>query len=106
MEGTLVCIHNHQSHFDPLINIGRQDISSFVNFSHLSNLAVKNDFLVDGYLSQSSSLLNLGILEIYENKEYESDQKVMELNKLKNILLPNTMGEIFKILVLKFKFVF
>ena len=101
MEGTLVCIHNHQSHFDPLINIGRQDISSFVNFSHLSNLAVKNDFLVDGYLSQSSSLLNLGILEIYENKEYESDQKVMELNKLKNILLPNTMGEIFKILVLK-----
>ena len=101
MEGTLVCIHNHQSHFDPLINIGRQDISSFVNFSHLSNLAVKNDFLVDGYLSQSSSLLNLGILEIYENKEYESNQKVMELNKLKNILLPNTMGEIFKILVLK-----
>ena len=101
MEGTLVCIHNHQSHFDPLINIGRQDISSFVNFSHLSNLAVKNDFLVDGYLSQSSSLLNLGILEIYENKEYKSDQKVIELNKLKNILLPNTMGEIFKVLVLK-----
>ena len=101
MEGTLVCIHNHQSHFDPLINVGRQDISSFVNFSHLSNLATKNDFLVDGYLSQSSSLLNLGILEIYENKEYKSDQKVIELNKLKNILLPNTMGEIFKVLVLK-----
>ena len=101
MEGTLVCIHNHQSHFDPLINVGRQDISSFVNFSHLSNLAEKNDFLVDGYLSQSSSLLNLGILEIYENKEYKSDQKVIELNKLKNILLPNTMGEIFKVLVLK-----
>ncbi len=101
MEGTLVCIHNHQSHFDPLINVGKQDISSFVNFSHLSNLATKNDFLVDGYLSQSSSLLNLGILEIYENKEYKSDQKVIELNKLKNILLPNTMGEIFKVLVLK-----
>tara|TARA_Y100000590_G_scaffold286981_1_gene323002 strand:+ start:121179 stop:122303 length:1125 start_codon:yes stop_codon:yes gene_type:complete len=100
-DGTLVCIHNHQSNFNPLANIGKQDISSFVNFSHLSNLAIKNNFLVDGYLSQSSFLLNLGILDIYENKEYDVNQKLIELNKLKNILLPNTMGEIFKVLILK-----
>ena len=100
MEGTLVCIHNHQPNFDPLINIGSQDISSFVNFSHISNLAVKNGLTVDGYLPQSSLLLNLGILEIFETKDYRADKKVDELNKLKNILLPNTMGEIFKILVL------
>ena len=36
-EGTLVCIHKHKSNFDPLSNIGNQDISSFVNFSHLKN---------------------------------------------------------------------
>tara|TARA_B100000427_G_scaffold328182_1_gene340669 strand:- start:2175 stop:3308 length:1134 start_codon:yes stop_codon:yes gene_type:complete len=100
MEGTLVCINNHQSHFEPLKNIGNQDISSFVNFSHLSTLAEKNGLSIDGYLSQSSFLLNLGILEIFESKEYRSGEKVDELNKLKNILLPNTMGEIFKILVL------
>ncbi|MEC8996486.1 MAG: SAM-dependent methyltransferase [Pseudomonadota bacterium] len=100
MEGTLVCIHNHQPNFDPLINIGSQDISSFVNFSHISNLAVKNGLTVDGYLPQSSLLLNLGILEIFETKDYRADKKVDELNKLKNILLPNTMGEIFKTLVL------
>ncbi len=100
MEGTLVCIHNHQPNFDPLINIGSQDISSFVNFSHISNLAVKNGLTVDGYLPQSSLLLNLGILEIFESKDYRADEKVDELNKLKNILLPNTMGEIFKTLVL------
>tara|TARA_B100000029_G_scaffold169964_1_gene166239 strand:- start:1749 stop:2870 length:1122 start_codon:yes stop_codon:yes gene_type:complete len=100
-EGTLVCINNHQSNFNPLKNIGKQDISSFVNFSYLASLASENNFLVDGYLSQSSFLLNLGILNIYDNKEYDSNQKIIELNKLKNILLPNTMGEIFKVLVLK-----
>ena len=34
-DGTLICIHEHKSNFDPLSNIGNQDISSFVNFSHL-----------------------------------------------------------------------
>jgi SAM-dependent MidA family methyltransferase len=45
--------------------------------------------------------VNLGILDLLENKKYDDDEKVIELNRLKNILLPNTMGEIFKVLVLK-----
>ncbi len=31
-EGTLVCVHNHQPNFEPMVNIGEQDLSSFVNF--------------------------------------------------------------------------
>ena len=100
-DGTLVCMHNHTPNFNPLINIGRQDISTFVNFTHISNIAKSLNLLVDGYISQSSFLINLGILNIFEEKKYSEEQKIIELNRLKNLLLPNTMGEIFKVLVLK-----
>ena len=100
-DGTLVCIHQHKSNFDPLSNIGNQDISSFVNFSHLKNLSVNTDLTVSGFLSQSSFLINLNILEIYQSKEYDDDEALIESNKLKNILLPNTMGELFKVLVMQ-----
>ena len=100
-DGTLVCIHQHKSNFDPLSNIGNQDISSFVNFSHLKNLSVNTDLTVSGYLSQSSFLINLNILGIYQSKEYDGDEALIESNKLKNILLPNTMGELFKVLVMQ-----
>ena len=100
-DGTLVCIHEHKSNFDPLSNIGNQDISSFVNFSHLKNLSFNTDLTVSGFLSQSSFLINLNILEIHQSKNYGDDEALIESNKLKNILLPNTMGELFKVLVMQ-----
>jgi len=100
-EGTLVCVHNHQSNFDPMINIGEQDLSSFVNFSHLSNICSNLNIDVDGYLAQSNFLINLGILDLFQSKKMSDTEKLDELNRLKNILLPNTMGEIFKVLVMK-----
>ena len=100
-DGTLVCIHEHKSNFDPLSNIGNQDISSFVNFSHLKNLSLNTDLTVSGFLSQSSFLINLNILDIHQSKNYGDDEALIESNKLKNILLPNTMGELFKVLVMQ-----
>ena len=100
-DGTLVCIHKHKSNFDPLSNIGNQDISSFVNFSHLKNLSLNTDLTVSGFLSQSSFLINLNILDIHQSKNYGDDEALIESNKLKNILLPNIMGELFKVLVMQ-----
>ena len=96
--GTLVCMNNHTPNFNPLTNIGNQDISSFVNFSHISNISSKYNLKTVGYLSQASLLLNLGILDIYNKKKINNNSS--ELNNLKNILLPNTMGELFKALIL------
>tara|TARA_Y100000996_G_C22552895_1_gene654419 strand:+ start:2077 stop:3195 length:1119 start_codon:yes stop_codon:yes gene_type:complete len=96
--GTLVCVNNHSSNFDPLNNIGNQDISAFVNFSHISNLASEYNLKTLGYLSQASLLINLGILDLYNKKTINDN--FSELNNLKNILLPNTMGELFKALIL------
>jgi len=100
-EGTLVCIYNHKANFDPLSHIGQQDLSTFVNFSHLTNIINDTKMSVEGYITQANFLVNLGILDLFKNKKYDDDEKVIELNRLKNILLPNTMGEIFKVLVLK-----
>tara|TARA_B100001778_G_scaffold7986_1_gene6470 strand:- start:45 stop:1172 length:1128 start_codon:yes stop_codon:yes gene_type:complete len=99
--GTLVCVHKHKSNFDPLLHIGNQDISSFVNFSHLKNLSLNTSLIVSGFLSQSAFLINLNILDIYQSKDYSDDEILIESNKLKNILLPNTMGELFKVLVMQ-----
>ena len=100
-EGTLVCIYDHKANFDPLSHVGEQDLSTFVNFSHLTNIINETKINVEGYMTQANFLINLGILDLFENKKYNNDEKVIELNRLKNILLPNTMGEIFKVLVLK-----
>jgi len=96
--GTLICMSSHTPNFNPFTNIGNQDISSFVNFSHISNISSKYNLKTVGYLSQASLLLNLGILDIYNEKKINNNP--FELNNLKNILLPNTMGELFKALIL------
>ena len=47
-------------------------------------------------------MINLNILDIYQSKDYSNkDESLIESNKLKNILLPNTMGELFKVLVMQ-----
>ena len=97
-KGTLICIKNHTTNFNPLQDIGNQDISSFVNFSHISNISKKYGLETKGYLSQACLLINLGILEICNDKKINNNNP--DLNNLKNILLPNTMGELFKALII------
>ena len=99
--GTLVCNYKHNASFDPFKKIGEQDISTFVNFSHIARILKDKSLEVSGYLTQANFLLNLGILEIFQEKEFNGDKREFELNKLKNILLPNTMGELFKALILR-----
>ena len=98
--GTLVCIHNHQANFEPFQNVGLQDISSFVNFSHLADIFKRLKFEVSGYVEQSKFLINLGILDIFEERAFTDEEKLIEINKLKNLILYNTMGDIFKALII------
>ena len=80
-EGTLVCMHNHQPNFNPMINIGDQDLSSFVNFSHLNNICLSIKLDVVGYLVQSNFLINLGILDLFQSKKMSENEKLDELNR-------------------------
>ena len=98
--GTLVCIHNHSPNFNPLENIGMQDISSFVNFSHLASTFRELKLDVSGYLEQSKFLINLGILDVFGEKLLNTEDKLIEMNKVKNLILSNAMGDVFKALVI------
>ena len=93
MRGTIACIKNHISDFNPLEDIGEKDISSFVNFSFISNILKNNGWNNRGFLNQASYLLSFDILKDLNYNDYS------EINSVKKLILPNHMGEIFKVLI-------
>lgn len=96
-DGTLMCHYKHQAHPNPLINIGEQDITAHVNFTHVANAAYNAGFHIAGYTNQAAFLLGNDILNIAE-KEFSNDIKVKQA--LKILLQPNEMGELFKVIAL------
>ena len=59
---TLQSIFNHQ--FSNLLdNVGKQDITSLVDFKQLINIAKNNKLNIDNYCNQREFLLNYGIDE-------------------------------------------
>ena len=99
-EGTLMCHYQHMAHTDPLINLGSQDITSHVNFSYLAELFNKNNFMIEGFLSQANFLINSGILDGLKkynpNDILNYSKKSMELQKL---VSPAEMGDLVKVMV-------
>ena len=93
--GTITCIKNHLSDFNPLTDIGEKDISSFVNFSYLKNIFDTNNWVTRAFMSQANYLLSFGILNDVDVNNIE------ELKSIKKLIMPNQMGEIFKVLVIE-----
>ncbi len=54
---TLMCHYHHQSHTNPLIHVGEQDITAHVDFNHVAEAADAVGFHVAGYTNQASFLL-------------------------------------------------
>lgn len=98
--GTLMCHRQHQSHDNPFVDIGRQDITAHVDFTHVAESGFDAGFKIAGYTNQASFLLSLGILEMVNT----SDDVAMEYNtsqQLKKLLDPQEMGELFKVIALQ-----
>ena len=99
--GTLLCYHRHRAVENPYVNVGEQDITSHVNFSALARFGAKQGLKVAGFTDLASFLLSLGIeqemLRIREDKGEEAYLRA--LLPLKRLLMPRSMGEIFKVLV-------
>ena len=93
MEGTLTCIRNHLSDFNPVDEIGKKDLSSFVNFSYLKNILDSNEWCTNAFMSQANYLLSFNILDSVDYRD------VKELASIKKLILPNHMGELFKVLI-------
>lgn len=94
-EGTLRCYHSHTVNRDYYERPGEQDITAHVDFTNLINAGRLAQLEVTGFIKQSHFLIALGILERLNNTNNDTET----LLKLKNLLHPEAMGEIFKVLI-------
>jgi SAM-dependent MidA family methyltransferase len=97
--GSLRCYFENRLIEDPFLNLGQQDITYNVNFTHLAFLSKLFALEIHGFISQSNFLNNLNIVEelVEEKDRIKSLQTQSEINLL---TLPSEMGELVKMMVL------
>ncbi len=98
-QGTLKCFYNHKSSNNPFSYIGEQDITSSVNFSDIAESAIESGFEISGFTTQSMFLISLGIENFLKN-EANDKKRAKIAQEIKQLVLPGTMGEVFKVLAL------
>ena len=65
----------------------------------MANSAIQEGYFIDLFTSQSSFLLDSESLNIL--KEIVSDEeRIQEVQKLKQLIMPNHMGDVFKCMIL------
>ena len=101
-EGTLRCFYKHKASDNPFCNIGMQDITTSVNFSDIADSAINEGFKISGYCTQAMFLISLGI-ESYLSEEKDNEKRIKLAQQVKQLILPGTMGEVFKVLALSKK---
>ena len=90
--GTLMCHQAHRADGNPLLDVGRKDITAHVNFTAIA-LAGQNAGLdVIGYTSQARFLINCGLLTMLEGATLA--QRTMA----QRLLNEHEMGELFKVI--------
>src|SRR5690606_36163052 len=62
--GTLMCHEGHLADTDPLVRVGRKDITAHVDFTGIALAGQAAGFEVLGYTSQARFLLNCGLAEL------------------------------------------
>lgn len=98
-EGTLRCYHKHKANDNPFQHIGKQDITTSVNFSDIAVQAKNSGFSVTGYTTQALFLISLGI-DSYLSAEKDKNKRIDLAQQIKQLVLPSAMGESFKVLAL------
>jgi SAM-dependent MidA family methyltransferase len=97
--GTVTCHFKHRAHFDPLIHLGVQDITAWVDFTRVAQAGQAAGLTVLGFCTQAGFLLGTGIGEALS-----AAPGVLERARLageaRRLLLPGEMGEAFKLLAL------
>jgi SAM-dependent MidA family methyltransferase len=101
--GTLSCHYRHRMHDDPLILVGLQDITAFVDFSAVAANGAAAGFELGGFIDQAGFLINCGIERLCA-EELKSvtglEAQLHKTQQMKTLLLPSEMGERFKVLAL------
>ena len=98
--GTLMCYWRHQGVENPYIRIGEQDITAHVNFSDLMEEGDRASLKTMRLTTQMDYLVGIGILDEIQKLAVAGDAASMQrLVRLKKLILPDSMGERFKVLI-------
>ncbi|MGZ9585049.1 class I SAM-dependent methyltransferase [Paenibacillus marinisediminis] len=103
MNGTLMCYCRHQAHDNPYINIGTQDITSFVDFDVYKAAFLEAGCTVQPLISQQQYLLDNGLLNELRNHDARDpfSEAAKRNRAIRQLLLSDQMSERFKVLRLR-----
>lgn len=97
--GTLTCHFKHRAHFDPLINVGVQDITAWVDFTRIALAGHGAGLGVLGFCTQAGFLLGAGI-DALLGEAGDLTEQARLAGEARRLLMPGEMGEAFKLLAL------
>ena len=92
--GTLMCRQAHRADANPLIALGRKDITAHVDFTGIALAAQEAGLDVLGYTSQGRFLINCGIAALLQAASLP--EQVMA----QRLIAEHEMGELFKVIAL------
>ena len=92
--GTVMCHQGHMADSDPLVEVGRKDITAHVNFTAMALAAQESGLNVLGYTTQAHFLINSGLLPKMELLG------LAERALAAKLIMEHEMGELFKVLAL------
>jgi SAM-dependent MidA family methyltransferase len=92
--GTVMCHQGHLADGDPLVDVGRKDITAHVNFTAMALAAQEAGMQVLGYTTQAHFLINCGLLSKMELLAQ------VERATAAKLIMEHEMGELFKVLAL------
>ena len=99
IDGTLRCHFKHRAHNDPLILVGVQDISSWVDFTRVAEAGAAAGLDLSGFTTQAGFLIGSGIEELLL-ADADDLTRARRTGEAGRLLLPAEMGEAFKVMAL------
>jgi SAM-dependent MidA family methyltransferase len=98
-DGTLICHFRHRTGDDPLRLPGLQDISAWVDFTHLAESSAQAGYSLAGFTTQAHFLAGLGIDRGMERLAAGDAKAGARLAaEARRLLMPGEMGERFKVM--------
>jgi SAM-dependent MidA family methyltransferase len=98
-DGTLRCHFKHRAHNDPLILVGVQDISAWVDFTRVVEAGTAVGLELCGFTTQAGFLIGSGIEELLD-ADADDITRARRTGEAGRLLLPAEMGEAFKVMAL------
>ena len=98
-EGTLRCHYRHRAHADPFLHPGLQDLTAWVDFTRVAEAADDCGLDVLGFTTQAAFLLGTGI-DAGIDAAPDALTRARYVTQARQLLLPEAMGESFKVIAL------